>query len=979
MEHLYQRIHRLVDEWRLADYSVDDYPAIGEILEFAGETETGERRFLRKPQLRALETYWYLRLVRGTPHVRDLYEELFPSRSELVTALGVSETAFKETDFDLHVLWRRLAEDDDFVRRHKLQTTRESLELDYPSYILALAMGAGKTVLIGGIIATEFAMAIEYPTGPFVQNALVFAPGKTIITALRELSDVPYDRILPPRLHKPFAASLKLTFTRDGDPDIPVVPGSLFNAVVTNTEKIRIRSETVRKSDLGQLKLEGVGLDEARREVANRRLQAIAGLPHLAVFSDEAHHTYGQTLEKGLKKVRLTVDYLADKTNVVCVVNTTGTPYFKRQPLRDVVIWYSLAQGIADDILKDVSGNIHSYEFDEADESFVRHVVQDFFATYGDVHLPNGAPAKLAMYFPQTDDLEALRPAIDEAMLSMGLAPSEVLVNTSDRTLTSQADIDAFERLNDPASPYRLILLVNKGTEGWNCPSLFGCALARKLKSSKNFVLQAASRCLRQVPGNDHKARIYLSADNYGVLDKQLAETYGETIEDLDRRTRERRHERLVLRKPHVPPIALKRLQRRVVRRENSGSELSLSRPQEDTRRLVERRYGFGEGLLGRRALQQVSDALEIDTMPKGLSAYQVAAEIAGTYNLDVWDVYDELRRLYGNEDVSADDFEQLSEEVEGQLADYELEEEEVEAALALVKPDGFQVETDQAGQPVYTTEIVVPTRTELLVSLKDWMVQTPKGLGFHYDPYGFDSLPERDFFHQALEILKFKADEIEDIYFTGGITDPAKTDFWVEYQDAKGKWRRYTPDFVIRKKAKKGEPPGSGKILIVEVKGEQFASNRKATALERLEELNPDRIKYEIILTSKEKVPSDRMRVVREFVGLEDNPDGRYLRIPVNRDEVEGFCRRWKIREFSFFGSVLTPDFGPDSDVDVLVSFESDVEWSLFDVAKMEEELTRIIGREVQIVERSAVESSHNWIRRRSILESAELYLVKG
>ena len=91
----------------------------------------------------------------------------------------------------------------------------------------------------------------------------------------------------------------------------------------------------------------------------------------------------------------------------------------------------------------------------------------------------------------------------------MGQSPAVCLVNTSDDALTKQADIDAFNRLNDPASPHRVILLVNKGTEGWNCPSLFACALARRLRTSNNFVLQAATRCLRQVPGNTHHARIY--------------------------------------------------------------------------------------------------------------------------------------------------------------------------------------------------------------------------------------------------------------------------------------------------------------------------------------------------------------------------------------------------------------------------------------------------------------------------------------
>ena len=89
-------------------------------------------------------------------------------------------------------------------------------------------------------------------------------------------------------------------------------------------------------------------------EVANLRLQTVASLPRLAVFSDEAHHLYGQALGSALKKVRKTVDYLASRTNVVCVVNTTGTPFFGRQPLRDVVAWYGLARGIRDGILKEV-------------------------------------------------------------------------------------------------------------------------------------------------------------------------------------------------------------------------------------------------------------------------------------------------------------------------------------------------------------------------------------------------------------------------------------------------------------------------------------------------------------------------------------------------------------------------------------------------------------------------------------------------
>ena len=94
---------------------------------------------------------------------------------------------------------------------------------------------------------------------------------------------------------------------------------------------------------------------------------------------------------------------------------------------------------------------------------------------------------------------------------------------------------------------------------------------------------------------------------------------------------------------------------------------------------------------------------------------------------------------------------------------------------------------------------------------------------------------------------------------------------------------------------------------------------------------------------------------------------------IQIPRDKIADFCRRWKIVELSLFGSVLREDFRPDSDVDVLVTFASDAEWGLFDHISMEEELSAIFGRKVDMVSRSAIERSDNWIRREAILKTAE------
>lgn len=870
-----------MDQWRAEGYSVKPYPALAEILEWALEGETGNLRFLRRPQLQALETYWYLRLIEGTPHVFDLYRKAYSpdeNLAELLEALGVPDAAFKAANYKVDALWTRIKTDDGFVRDFRLESLRETLSLDYPSYILALAMGAGKTILIGAIIATEFAMALEYrhdPDAPFVQNALVFAPGKTIIESLRELAEIPYEKILPPRLHKPFVASVKLTFTRDGEKDVPVIRGSLFNVVVTNTEKIRIQKETIRKADIGNLFAPGRE-DEARAEIANLRLQAIASLPHLAVFSDEAHHTYGQSLDTELKKVRKTVDYLAANTNVICVVNTTGTPYFQRQALRDVVIWYGLSAGIKDGILKDLAGNIHAYDFSDDATTYVSHVIEDFFRDYGDVRLPNGAPAKLALYFPQTADLKELKPVIDQALVTVGQSPTLCLVNTSDEALTKQANIDAFNRLNDPTAPHRVILLVNKGTEGWNCPSLFACALARKLKSSNNFVLQAATRCLRQVPGNGVKARVYLSTDNFSVLDRQLQETYGETIADLNRSGQETRSARITLRKLDLPPLVVTQLVRTVVRKAGVTTPLRLERPQYSAEAQLKKTvHTLADQYATMSVLRQVSDTVTIDAIPEVTDAYAAAVDLAARYRLDLWTVYDELRRLYGQEEVPASHMDDLATQIEKQTRSYEVREEKVDVALALVNPDGFKKDRDASGAEVYTAEIIYPKDREyLLLSWESMADQNGRDFGFHYTPYDFDSNPEKSFFEQMLTHMDLHSSEVEDIYFTGALTDPAKTDFFIEYKDDRGKWRRYTPDFIIRKKPRRGGRPGTGKIFIVEVKAERERTHpldgkngKKAMALRRWETLNPNRLKYQMIFTATATVPADEMSVVRRFV----------------------------------------------------------------------------------------------------------------
>ena len=90
-----------------------------------------------------------------------------------------------------------------------------------------------------------------------------------------------------------------------------------------------------------------------------------------------------------------------------------------------------------------------------------------------------------------------------------------------------------------------------------------------------------------------------------------------------------------------------------------------------------------------------------------------------------------------------------------------------------------------------------------------------------------------------------------------------------------------------------------------------------------------------------------------------------------IPKHKIADFCRKWKVIEFALFGSVLSKDFRPDSDIDVLVSFSEDAKWSLFDIVRMQNELNEIFGREVDLVEKEAI---RNPFRRHSILRSKEV-----
>ena len=93
-----------------------------------------------------------------------------------------------------------------------------------------------------------------------------------------------------------------------------------------------------------------------------------------------------------------------------------------------------------------------------------------------------------------------------------------------------------------------------------------------------------------------------------------------------------------------------------------------------------------------------------------------------------------------------------------------------------------------------------------------------------------------------------------------------------------------------------------------------------------------------------------------------------RFEELRVAPETLADFSHRWRVTELALFGSVLRADFREDSNVDVLVTFEPDAQWNLFDLTTMQQKLAEVFGRPVDLVEEAALRNPY---RREAILRA--------
>lgn len=788
---------------------------------------------LRKPQIFAIKVYLYLR-----------YELNIKSFEDLVLKLKKCRERERERDFRWLQNYNILNEVEKFETikkngRFKNDTLQEALNLDYPSFIFALTMGSGKTYLIASIIAIELAISIDttLTKAPSfaneikpIKNCLVFAPGNTILEQLKKVVFMDYSWVLPERLLKQFLSNVKF-HTKS---DFTTIGGN-YNVIIINTESLIYTQR--KKNKQGQL---------MEQEECNSRVQKVKTLEDLAIFSDEAHHVYGNNNDD-IKKTRQVLNNIALKDNLRFVFNTTGTPFYKKQMLQEVVCWYGLKEAINDKILKNLENGFKIYNINNSEENCLKDAIIDFFSKYKDVKLKNGSVSKIAFYFKDEEHLQSSKIYIEQALHEIGLSTDIVIVNTQQ---SSKDEIAEFNNINDVYSAKRVLLLIKKGMEGFDCPSLFATAIIRGASTSSNYILQSSTRCLRNVYAENINATIYIDKDNEKILEKALQENEGVTISELNKQqTRKANPTTLTIKTPLPKSVKIQFPKTHIVQNRIDINAITLQLPDEE---LVD--YVATKSLKENGAIDNIA-RFERELQNNGdISIIDASYEISEKYNFKYFDVYNKLFALYGDAKINRNHIPHLERQIEEHLITKEKTEATEERTVRLIKEEGF---TKNEKGELFTVVNLNSTNENNLYYNEESK--------FHYNPYNFDSNAEKTFFETLLaQIPNVKNDEIEGIYFTGGLSHK-QTDFYFEYQKDNST-KKYFPDFLIR--------TNSGKLIIVEIKGqnanedEYKDTKRKADIVKNLKSLQDFTLEYHIIYDNQ----AQDLQEINKIINLINN-----------------------------------------------------------------------------------------------------------
>ena len=755
--------------------------------------------FLRKPQFEALEMYVFIKEYLNNQSVSEIFKDWMEKKG----CFSDSKLRIRENDqIDLfEYSTREYKEVYEMLIKYKEA---------YSNYIFALTMGLGKTILMATCIFYEFLLANKYPNDPrFCHNALVFSPDKTVLQSLKEIQTFDKSKVIPNEYVRILDSNIKFHFLEETGTTLNTLDDSDFNIIISNNQKIILKkkhtedtpvqmlfSDSDRKSEIDDIFSALYGVEQHMDEgdlIFNQRFEKITRLSQLGIYVDEAHHLFGKQLDKdlydkGKSSLRTTINVLANRLNqkgsrVVACYNYTGTPYVGNTILPEVVYSYGLKESIANGYLKDAEPQA----FDNVkNETFIRRVVKDFWDTYGEKRYEKMLP-KLAIYGSEIKEVEEeIVPTLEKILEEMDISRDKILINVGDSKLTKDNDINEFNNLDTEKSNKQFIILVGKGKEGWNCRSLFGVALYRSPDSSI-FVLQATMRCLRKITNVQQTASVYLSKDNYEILDNELNKNFKMSVKDIKNKENDGKVEYEVRVIPPPRFIKIKKINNKynLVKKYNEHDSINLELDKIDLEKYKAR-------IIRKESLadSRVAKVKEIDISDENIqySEIMLCSEIS-RYIGDL--KCTEIKKILRND---INDIIELVSKYNQILYDwiipkivdfvYELEKyttTEDKDVILLKEPE----------EEYYTFK----AKPELVITNSDLEILGVKNKSFHADTYCFDSKPEKELFLQYIKNKKIK-----EIYFTGMFTNAAQTDFYIQYIDPDSNTlRKYYPDFVAK------------------------------------------------------------------------------------------------------------------------------------------------------------------------------------
>lgn len=813
------------------------------------DQEENPSAYLRKPQFEALEMYVFIKEFMNNAQMYEMFDDWRNKRDAFAEASYYA--IHKNGQFSI-------GEDITNITTDKMFKQMKKYKESYPNYIYALTMGLGKTILMATCIFYEFLLANKYPKDDrFCHNALVFAPDKTVLESLREIITFDKTKVVPLEYARVLDANIKFHFLEESGTTLHTLDDSDFNIIISNTQKIIVKKKRKEEKPADVLFKQGSllstvygddGIQDDASLLENQRFKKICRLPQLGVYVDEAHHLFGADLEKQIRSasgkktsLRDTINLLAENTSIVACYNYTGTPYVNKQVLPEVVYAYGLRESIWNGYLKEAK--LTAYD-NVKSEAFLDSAIRSFWETYGNNEYEGLLP-KLAIFASTVEEAtDEVRPIVEQVLADLGVPATSILINVGDPKITKNEDVKNFNDLDaagTEGSQKQFLILVGKGREGWNCRSLFGVAMYRSPKS-KVFVLQATMRCLRQITNEQTKASVFLSKDNYDILEDELNKNFNMEIKDMTKSSSEDRVKYKVRVVPPPRTIKLKQIHYRY-----SLNELDYSKPIDF--KLSERDFSkysatvYEKSNISRDTSikeQERDDLLE----KSNYSPYMLAGEIARYLNIRCSQAARIIKESVDGEEAIVAAINRYSEilydivipGIFQALFEVKAETETTNRELTLLR------EPKDAGYYEFSAD------PDLVVSMDNPHLKPGEvEKSFHADTYCFDSNPELQCFYQYIE-----SDKVEEIYFTGMFTSN-QGDMAIQYYDPESRRiRQYYPDFFAKM--------SDGTYQLIEVKGDNMIDDAvvKAKAEEASRIASESGIEYRMYPGSvlmKEKV----------------------------------------------------------------------------------------------------------------------------